>query len=149
LCVGGLDELLGLNMETSRKIALVAGTILVAVGVIMGGRYLIESRAKPRGSIVMPELSSEAKNGEIAFTTYCVSCHGKNASGTDKAPSLLNDIYRPAHHSDFSFVRAITLGVPQHHWLFGGMPPQPQVGKREIDQIVVYLRELQRANGIS
>jgi mono/diheme cytochrome c family protein len=139
----------GLNMETSRKIALVVGIILVAVGVIMGGRYLIESRAKPRGSIVMPELSSEAKNGEIAFTTYCVSCHGKNAGGTDKGPSLVEQIYSPAHHSDFSFVRAITLGVPQHHWLFGGMPPQPQVGKREIDQIVVYLRELQRANGIS
>jgi len=28
------------------------------------------------------------------------------------------------------------------------LPPQPQVGRREIDQIVVYLRELQKANGI-
>ena len=135
-------------METSRKIALVAGTILLAIGVIMGGRYLIESRAKPRGAVVIPKLSPEAKSGEIAFTTYCVSCHGENAAGTDKGPSLINQIYSPTHHGDFSFVRAVTLGVPQHHWLFGAMPAQPEVERKQIDQIVVYIRELQQAKGI-
>jgi mono/diheme cytochrome c family protein len=135
-------------MRASRQIALFAGIVLVVVGVIIGGRYLIENRAKPRDAVVIPELSSEAKTGEIAFTTYCVSCHGKNAAGTDKGPPLVNQIYRPLHHSDFSFVRAVTLGVPQHHWLFGAMPPQPQVERKRIDQIVIYIRELQKANGI-
>ena len=135
-------------MWTSRRIALFAGIVLVVVGVIVGGRYLIESRAKPRDTVVMPELSSEAKSGEIAFTAYCVSCHGKNAAGTDKGPPLINQIYSSSHHSDFSFVRAVTLGVPQHHWLFGAMPPQPQVERKQIDQIVIYIRELQKANGI-
>lgn len=135
-------------MRTSRRFALVAGIILVVVGVIIGGRYLIESRARPRGTVVVPEFSSEAKSGEIAFTTYCVSCHGKNAAGSDKGPPLINQIYRPSHHSDFSIVRAVTLGVPQHHWAFGAMPAQPQIGRKQIDQIVLYIRELQKANGI-
>jgi hypothetical protein len=39
-------------------------------------------------------------------------------------------------------------GVPQHHWNFGNMPPQPQVGKRSLQQVTAYVRELQRANGI-
>jgi mono/diheme cytochrome c family protein len=121
----------------------------MAVGMITGGRYLIEGRAKPRDTVVVPELSREAQMGKVAFAACCVSCHGKNAAGTDKGPSLVSQIYSPAHDSDFSCVRAIALGVPQHHWLFGGMPPQPQVEEREIDQIVVYLRELQRANGMS
>lgn len=135
-------------MRTSRRFALVAGIILVVVGIIIGGRYLIESRVRPRGAVVVPEFSSEAKSGEVAFTTYCVSCHGKNAAGSDKGPPLINQIYRPSHHSDFSFVRAVTLGVTQHHWAFGAMPAQPQVGRKQIDQIVLYIRELQKANGI-
>jgi hypothetical protein len=101
-----------------------------------------------QGSVVVPALSSEAKAGEIVFTTYCVERHGKNAAGTDKGPSLVNQIYGPSHHGDFSFVRAVTLGVPQHHWLFGTMPPQPEIGREEINRLIVYLRELQRANGI-
>jgi mono/diheme cytochrome c family protein len=130
------------------KLAIILGIVLVAVGLIMGGRYLIRNQANVQATIVVPVLSLEAKSGEMAFTTYCVECHGKNASGSDKGPSLVIQIYRPVHHSDFSFVRAVTLGVPQHHWLFGSMPPQPKVGRREIDQIVVYVRELQKANGI-
>ena len=86
--------------------------------------------------------------GQAAFEAYCVECHGKNAVGADKGPSLVNQIYSPSHHSDFSFVRAVSLGVPQHHWLFGAMPPQPELGRQEIDRIIVYVRELQKANGI-
>lgn len=135
-------------MGTSRQIAFVVGIILSVVGMIAGGRYLIQQRADEQGTVRVPKLSAEATTGEAAFVAYCVSCHGKNAAGTDKGPSLVNQIYGPLHHGDFSFVRAVTLGVPQHHWLFGTMPPQPEVGHQEIDRIVVYIRELQRANGI-
>ena len=130
------------------SLAIIVGIVLLAVGLIVGGLRLIRNQAKEQGALVVPDLSAEAKMGEMAFATSCTECHGKNASGTDKGPSLVNQIYRPVHHGDFSFVRAVTLGVPQHHWLFGNMPPQPQVGRREIDQIVVYLRELQKANGV-
>jgi mono/diheme cytochrome c family protein len=130
------------------KLAIIGGIILLAIGLIVGGLRLIRNQAKEQSALVVPDLSAEAKMGEVAFATYCVECHGKNASGTDKGPPLVNQIYRTSHHGDFSFVRAVTLDVPQHHWLFGSMPPQPEVGQREIDQIVVYLRELQKANGI-
>jgi mono/diheme cytochrome c family protein len=109
---------------------------------------VIRNQAAVQGNVVVPALSPEAKAGEIAFTTYCIECHGKNAAGTDKGPPLVNQIYGPLHHGDFSFVRAVTLGVPQHHWLFGSMPPMPQVERSQVDRITVYIRELQRANGI-
>ena len=130
------------------KLAIIVGIVFLAVGLIVGGLGLIRNQAKEQGALVVPDLSAEAKMGEVAFATYCVECHGKNASGTDKGPPLVNQIYGPTHHGDFSFVQAVTLGVPQHHWLFGTMPAQLQVGQQEIDQIVVYLRELQKANGI-
>lgn len=135
-------------MAESRKIALVAGSILSAAALVLGGQFLIRERSKKQFSVIVPELSAEAKNGQIAFETHCVPCHGINASGTDRGPSLIDRIYQPAHHGDFSFVRAVTLGVPQHHWLFGSMPAQPQVPRQEIDRTVVYIRELQKANGI-
>ena len=135
-------------MGKSKQVRIVIGIILLAVGFLMGGICLIGNRAKEQGTVLVPELSAEAKMGEVAFATYCVGCHGKNATGTDKGPPLVNQIYGPSHHGDFSFVRAVTLGVPQHHWLFGSMPSQPQVGREEINRIIVYLRELQRSNGI-
>lgn len=118
------------------------------VGVVVGGRYLIRNQATVLDTVVVPELSSEGKTGEMAFSTHCVECHGKAAAGTEKGPPLVIQIYGPSHHGDFSFVRAVTLGVPQHHWLFGAMPAQPQVVRQEIDRIIIYIRELQRANGI-
>ena len=132
----------------SKGFAVVLGGILVAGALVFGGIYLIRDQAKEQVALVVPDLSAEAKMGEIAFATYCAECHGKNAAGTDKGPALVNQIYASSHHSDFSFVRAVTLGVPQHHWLFGTMPPQPELGRQDIDRIIVYIREIQSANGI-
>lgn len=137
-----------LKMAEARKIALVAGSILLAAALILGGQFLIRERSRKQVSVIVPELSAEAKNGKVAFETHCVQCHGANASGSDRGPSLIDRIYESMHHGDFSFVRAVTLGVPQHHWLFGSMPAQPQVTRQEIDPIIVYIRELQKANGI-
>ena len=135
-------------MKEFRKLALVAGSILLAAALVLGGQFLIRERSKKQMRVIVPELSAEAKNGKIAFETHCVACHGSNASGTDRGPSLIDRIYQPTHHGDFSFVRAVTLGVPQHHWLFGSMPAQPQVPRQQIDRTIVYIRELQKANGI-
>jgi len=118
------------------------------VGVMAGGRYLIRQRVDQQPPVIVPNLSAEGVKGEAVFAASCALCHGKNAVGTDKGPPLINPVYSSSHHSDFSFVRAITLGVPQHHWLFGPMPAQPQVERKQIDQVVAYLRELQHANGI-
>jgi mono/diheme cytochrome c family protein len=130
-----------------------AGKLILAIALlggalVFGGKYLIENRTTERGEVVVPPLSPEANLGRVAFQSQCVACHGENAAGSERGPPLVNDIYRPAHHADLSFVRAVSLGVQQHHWLFGNMPPLPQVTRSEIDRMIVYIRELQRGNGI-
>jgi len=98
--------------------------------------------------VTVPELSRTASAGQEAFTAQCAGCHGPNAGGTDQGPPLIHDWYRPGHHADVAFRLAAQRGVPQHHWNFGNMPPQPQVGDRSMQQIITFVRELQRANGI-
>ncbi|MDA0655418.1 MAG: cytochrome c [Proteobacteria bacterium] len=96
----------------------------------------------------MPKLSITAVSGKKAFDANCAQCHGQNASGTNKGPPLVHDIYNPGHHGDQSFFQAIRKGVAQHHWPYGNMPPQPQVSENQMAVIVQYVRELQAANGI-
>jgi len=106
----------------------------------------------PKGgqeSLIIPQFSAAGLAGKAAFETNCSTCHGSNAVGTDKGPPLIHDIYNPGHHADESFVLAAKVGVRRHHWRFGDMPPQPQVTEGQVRSIVQYIRELQRANGIT
>ncbi|MGR3582900.1 MAG: c-type cytochrome, partial [Pseudooceanicola nanhaiensis] len=43
---------------------------------------------------------------------------------------------------------AVQNGVRAHHWKFGDMPPQTGLTPSDVANIVAYVRELQRANGI-
>ena len=94
------------------------------------------------------DLSERGRAGEALFGSNCAACHGAGASGTGQGPSLLAGVYHPGHHADFSFVNAVRLGVPRHHWSFGDMPPVPGLADDEVRQIICYVRELQRANGL-
>jgi len=60
----------------------------------------------------------------------------------------MHRIYRPAHHADVAFVLAVRRGVSAHHWRFGDMPPQVDASQDEVEAITLYIRELQRGNGI-
>lgn len=100
-------------------------------------------------AVTIPGLSPLAVSGKQAFDANCAQCHGTNASGTDKGPTFIHEIYNPGHHSDAAFFMAANLGVRQHHWPFGNMPPQPQVTQEQLVAIVKYVREMQAANGIS
>ena len=99
-------------------------------------------------SVTRPPLSDAARAGEALFNANCSLCHGVNAAGTRQGPPLVDKIYGPGHHSDFSFRNAIRQGVQQHHWSFGNMPPVSGVLPDEVEQIICYVREMQRANGI-
>lgn len=99
-------------------------------------------------AVTVPALSEKAQAGEIAFNANCSLCHGANAAGTNLGPPLVHKIYEPNHHQDFSFRNAVQNGVQAHHWQFGNMPPAPQVAEDDIERIICYVRELQRANGI-
>ncbi len=99
-------------------------------------------------SIKIPALSMTARQGQQKFLANCAVCHGQNATGTKQGPPLVHSIYRPAHHADASFYRAVQLGVRAHHWGFGNMPPISGVTREDVTLIIRYIRELQRANGI-
>ena len=93
-------------------------------------------------------LSNTARAGEEPFNANCSACHGMNASGTSQGPTFIDRIYHPGHHPDFSFRNAVSNGVTQHHWVFGDMPPVDGVSPEDVDTIICYVREVQRANGI-
>ena len=99
-------------------------------------------------SVIVPALSEPALAGQAAFNANCALCHGANAAGTNLGPPLVHKIYEPNHHQDFAFRNAVQNGVQSHHWQFGNMPPAPQVSEADVERIICYVRELQRANGI-
>ena len=104
----------------------------------------------PIVSIQIPKLTAEQKTGRALYTRRCASCHGTNAAGQKGvAPPLVHKIYEPGHHADESFQRAAALGVRQHHWPFGNMPPVQGISRSDVAQIISYVRALQRANGIN
>ena len=101
--------------------------------------------------IALPKaLSAQAMDGKAVFDANCSACHGANAAGKQGfGPPLVHIIYEPSHHGDAAFHRAAALGVRQHHWKFGNMPPVETVGPDDINRIIAYIREMQRANGIN
>ena len=146
------------NRTRSTTIAAIA---LIAIAAIAGGWLLFinddgdpqatastETPVSAQDGIVMPELSGLAVQGRLAFGENCARCHGENGGGTNQGPPLIHPIYEPSHHSDVAFVLAAQNGSRAHHWRFGDMPPQPQVGETEIAAIIQFVREVQRANGI-
>lgn len=118
------------------------------------GNQVAQAPDEPTSAIVeitVPEeLSANAKIGKTGFEAKCAACHGVNAVGqADVAPPLVHKIYEPSHHADEAFQRAVSLGVRQHHWPFGDMPPVEGINRAEAAMIIAYIRELQRANGIN
>ena len=98
--------------------------------------------------MTVADLSATAIRGKNSFDANCAQCHGSNGTGTQSGPPLIHDIYNPGHHGDEAFFRAAKQGVPQHHWPFGNMPVRPGASNEELVAIVVYIREMQEANGI-
>lgn len=129
---------------------------LIVIAVMIGGAALIISRFLSASdrletvNVTIPErLSGLAQSGKVLFEANCAECHGQVGGGTDQGPPLVHDIYNPGHHADISFLLAARNGVRAHHWPFGNMPPQPQVNEAQVEAIVKYVRELQKANGIT
>jgi mono/diheme cytochrome c family protein len=127
----------------------------VALGAGLGGLaiagiwwFSLSTRTATPLRITVPELSPAAQAGEKAFEKRCAPCHGENAAGAATGPPLVHRVYHPRHHADIVFELAVRRGVQAHHWGFGDMPPQPEVTAAEVADIVQYVRDLQKANGI-
>jgi hypothetical protein len=51
--------------------------------------------------------------------------------------------------SDADFARAVREGVRAWRWWYGDMPPIEGVSGRRLERIIRFVREMQRARGIS
>ncbi len=104
-----------------------------------------ESPSQPAAAAAVP---ADLQSGEQKFTANCSACHGVGGVGTKQGPPLVHKIYEPNHHGDAAFQRAAANGVQSHHWEFGNMPKIPNVTPSDVDQIVKYVRWLQKQAGI-
>ncbi len=87
--------------------------------------------------------------GMRKFQENCIQCHGDWAQGTNQGPPLVHDFYKPSHHADFAFYKATQVGVRAHHWPFGDMPPISGINRKDMDEIIPFLRWWQRENGVT
>jgi mono/diheme cytochrome c family protein len=94
-------------------------------------------------------VPADLQAGEAKFNAHCGACHGPQGTGTQQGPPLVHKIYEPNHHGDAAFLRAAEFGVKAHHWEFGNMPKIEAVSSADVEQIIRYVRWLQRQAGIS
>lgn len=99
-------------------------------------------------SLPPEDFAADPEAGRSLFRANCMQCHGEDARGTDQGPPLIHRIYEPSHHPDITFHRAVALGVHQHHWDFGDMPPVAGVSGEDTAHIIAWIRQEQRAVGI-
>lgn len=94
------------------------------------------------------EIAESARQGEELFNANCSACHGVGATGTVLGPPLVHRIYHPGHHPDFSIRNAVAQGVMQHHWPYGNMAPIAGLDSDNVENIICYIRQRQRAGGV-
>jgi mono/diheme cytochrome c family protein len=94
-------------------------------------------------------VPAEHEAGRQRFDASCARCHGRFAVGTEAGPPLVHRYYEPSHHADEAFRRAIRFGVQPHHWGYGPMPAVAGLTGAQADDIIAYIRWLQRRAGVS
>jgi mono/diheme cytochrome c family protein len=104
--------------------------------------------SQPKPAVGGGTLPAELQAGEAKFNANCSACHGPQGTGSQQGPALVHKIYEPNHHGDAAFQHAAASGVKAHHWEFGNMPKVESVSPADVDQIIQYVRWLQRQAGI-
>ncbi len=91
------------------------------------------------------QVPPEYQAGQTHFHTICSNCHGPDAlsTGSYKAPKLIDEEYLPGSFSDDDIRETIINGTDK-------MPSQgSKFNKKQIDEIIKYLRYSQRAAGLT
>jgi mono/diheme cytochrome c family protein len=128
--------------------SLMTSRLQIGVWLLVLGLLVACDSSQPQKAVGGGPVPAEFQVGETKFNSSCAACHGKEAAGTDHGPPLVHKIYEPNHHGDPAFQRAVANGVRAHHWEFGNMPKIEGVTPEDVDQIVKYVRWLQRQAGI-
>jgi len=78
--------------------------------------------------------------GQSVYHNVCANCHGADAMGTNKAPSLIHAKYSKENFSNKKIAKTIINGSSS-----GAMPAQKtKVTQEDINQIIKYLRYSQK-----
>ncbi len=86
--------------------------------------------------------------GQLLYEKYCSQCHGARLDGSDDGPPLVHPFYKPSHHDDGAFYRAVTQGSRQHHWNFGDMPAVAGMTPKKMDSLLPFIRYYQQQKGL-
>jgi ubiquinol-cytochrome c reductase cytochrome c subunit len=73
----------------SRRSPFAAALVLLAGLIVSGGSYVAASAAVSNATAKTEVDQAQIDTGKKLFLSNCASCHGKNAEGTDNAPSLI------------------------------------------------------------
>ena len=92
--------------------------------------------------------TTQLERGRLAFERECASCHGPTGGGTENGPNLIAARYGPSEMADALIRGAVLNGMPKRSAAHPGMPALPQLRPPELDSILRFLREIQRANDI-
>ncbi len=138
---------------SSTFVMLVAIVVLGIGGIVLHMTFSATEHGDTR--IAQPILAgsdrsvpSDFSNGHKGYLNSCVSCHGQWAGGTASGPPLVHPYYKPDHHGNVAFYRAIAQGVQAHQLSFGNMPAQSHLSKEQAESIVRFVRWLQRDSGL-
>ena len=137
--------------KTQKNIHWIVGaTIAVGLTIVLTLYLDNKNSETPIVQTTLPDLDQTFATGRTLYQSNCSSCHGQALGGRKGlGPPFIHGYYKPSHHSDIAFYRAIEIGVVAHHWQFGNMPPVPALSKREAKAIIRYIRAVQQENGIS
>ncbi|HEX7767708.1 MAG TPA: cytochrome c [Nitrospira sp.] len=119
----------------------------VLLGVVGVAPACSQGESAPK-AVATGAVPAELQSGETKFKANCSACHGAGGVGTSQGPPLVHKIYEPNHHGDAAFQRAAANGVKAHHWEFGNMPKIDAATPEDVDQIIRYVRWLQKQAGI-
>jgi mono/diheme cytochrome c family protein len=98
------------------------------------------------GCAIKPQkkVPEEYLSGQEYFHKVCAICHGADARGGNRAPSLLQEMFRSTKFSNQKIANTILNGSKS-----GAMPSQKQrVNDLQIREIIKYIRFSQREAGM-
>ncbi len=146
--------------STKNKSALLTAISLATFFVLNITACSSSTSKESRLNVVTPPpgfIANEQK-GESLYSEFCSECHGTISNstisngksnvvsnGTTQGPPLIHHIYKPGHHPDMFFYKAVQFGTYQHHWRFGNMPPVKNITPQQTGHIIKFIRTKQSA----
>ena len=140
-----------MKKQPSKKMFwIIGGVALATVATLLLSNYIDgKNKEVPIVETILPAIEQQYEKGYALYQDNCSGCHGKSLGGRKGlGPPFIHGYYKPSHHADIAFYRAISGGVISHHWQFGNMPAVTSLSEAEATEIIKLIRYIQRANGL-